>query len=94
MAVRVSSLSFRHVNSAPKPPSGPSKYERLGTFHGGFDPLDHIERELSEIEVTIADLKEQADFPGEAQKYAKDMLRQLIRRRADLIELKKRLKPA
>ena len=50
-----------------------------------FDPLNHIKRELSEIEVTIAHLKEQAVFPGVAQKYANDMLRQLIRRRADLI---------
>ena len=37
----------------------------------------------------LADLEEQAAFPGVAQKYAKDMLRQLIHRRPDLIELKK-----
>ena len=71
------------------------EYERLGTIHTGFDPLDRIKRELSEIEVTIADLTEQAAFAGVAQKYANDMLRQFIRRRADLVELKKQwLKPA
>ena len=37
MAIRVSLLSLRHVNSAPKTPSGPSQYERLGTIHAGFD---------------------------------------------------------
>jgi hypothetical protein len=53
MAIRVSLLSLRHVNSAPKTPSGPSQYERLGTIHAGFDPLNHIKRELSEIEVIL-----------------------------------------
>jgi len=33
MAIRVSLLSLRHVNSAPKTPSGPSQYEWLGTIH-------------------------------------------------------------
>jgi hypothetical protein len=53
MAIRVSLLSLRHVNSAPKTPSGPSQYEWLGTIHAGFDPLNHIKRELSEIEVIL-----------------------------------------
>jgi hypothetical protein len=95
MAIRMSALSFRHVNAAPSPANGPSKYERLGTVHAGFDPLEHIKRELSDIEVAIADLKEQSAFPGAAQKYAETMLRHLTRRRADLLELKKQwLKPA
>ena len=51
-------------------PSGPSQYERLGTIHAGLDPLEYIRRELYEIEVTIADLKETG------------MLRQLTRRRS------------
>jgi hypothetical protein len=95
MAIRVSALSFRHVNAAPAPERGPSKYERLGTIHAGFDPLENIQRELSEIDDAIADLKEQSASPGEAEKYAKQMLRQLARRRADLLELKKQwLRPA
>jgi hypothetical protein len=53
MGIRISSLSLRQVNAAPKPPSGPSQYERLGTIHAGFDPLNHIKRELSEIEVIL-----------------------------------------
>jgi hypothetical protein len=94
-AIRMSALSFRHVNAALSPPSGPSKYERLGTANAGFDPLEHIKRELADIEVNIADLKEQSAFPAAAQRYAKGMLRQLGRRRADLLELKKQwLKPA
>jgi hypothetical protein len=57
-------------------PSGPSQYERLGTIHAGLDPLEYIRRELYEIEVTIADLKETG------------MLRQLTRRRPDLLAIK------
>jgi hypothetical protein len=57
-------------------PSGPSQYERLGTIHAGLDPLEYIRRELYEIEVTIADLKETG------------MLRQLTRRRSDLLAIK------
>jgi hypothetical protein len=48
-----------------------------------------FEWSASWVEAMLADLEEQAAFPGVAQKYAKDMLRQLIHRRADLIELKK-----
>jgi hypothetical protein len=29
-----------------------------------FDPLEHIKHELRDIEVAIADLKEQSAFPG------------------------------
>ena len=95
MGIRVSALTFRHVNAAPAPARGPSQYERLGTMHAGFDPLEQIKRELREIDVTMADLKEQSTAPGETEKYAKRMLRQLARRRADLLELKKQwLKPA
>jgi hypothetical protein len=94
-AIRMSALNFRHVNAAPTPASGPSKYERLGTVHAGSDPLENTKRELADIEVNIADLKEQSTFPGEAEKYANAMLRQLRRRRADLLELKKQwLRPA
>ena len=57
-------------------PSGPSQYERLGTIHAGLDPLEYIRRELYEIEVTIADLKETG------------MLRQLTRRRSELLAIK------
>jgi hypothetical protein len=58
--------------------SGPSQYERLGTIHAGLDPLEYIKRELYEIEVTITDLKD------------KGMLRQLTRRRSDLLAIKKK----
>ena len=68
--IKQSAIAYRHVKLVPDLPSGPSQYERLGTLPSGFDPLDNLKRELSEIEVTIADLKEQAVFPGVAQKYA------------------------
>ena len=48
----------RVTKRADEMPSGPSQYERLGTIHAGLDPLEYIKRELYEIEVTIADLKE------------------------------------
>lgn len=77
-----------------EPSQRTEQVRRLGTVHAGFDPLEHIKRELSEIEVTITGLKEQSAFAGVAQKYAEGMLQQLRRRRADLLELKKQwLKP-
>jgi hypothetical protein len=93
--LKQSALTYRHVKLVPDLPSGPSQYERLGTVHSGFDPLETIKHDLKEVESTIADLKEEASQPGEAQKYAKAMLRQLTRRRADLLELKKKwMQPA
>jgi hypothetical protein len=93
-AIRQSALGFRHVERATLP-GGPSPYERLGTIYSGLDPLETIKRDLTEVESTIANLKEEMVQPGEAQKYAKAILRQLTRRRADLLELKKKwLRPA
>ena len=44
---------------------------------------------------TIAGLKEEAEQPGEARKYAQTMLRQLTITRADLIAIKEKwLQPA
>jgi hypothetical protein len=60
------------VNAAPKPPSGPSQYERLGTIHAGFDPLNQIKRELSEIEVILRrDLPDRRGKKGSMEKRRK-----------------------
>ena len=88
-AIKQSALGFRHVQRATLP-GGPSPYERLGTVHSGLDPLEHIQCDLREVEAGIADLKEQAAQPGEAQKYAKSMLKLMIRQRADLLAMKKK----
>ena len=75
------------------PRDAASQYERL-SIHD-IDPLENIERELREIDETIASLKEEAEEPGEAQKYAQAMLRQLTITRADLIAIKEKwLRPA
>ena len=79
---------------APPLPSRPSLYERLGTIHD-IDSLENIERELREIDETIAGLKKEAERPGEARKYAQTMLRQLIITRHDLLAIKEKwLQPA
>ena len=86
-------LANGNVKLTPQLPSGPSQYERL-SIHD-IDPLENIERELREIDETIASLKEEAEEPGEAQKYAQAMLRQLTITRADLIAIKEKwLRPA
>ena len=91
--IEQSALGNGKVKLMPQPPSGPSQYERL-SIHD-IDPLENIERELSEIDETIASLKEEAEQPGEAQKYAQGMLRQLTITRADLIAIKEKwLRPA
>jgi hypothetical protein len=83
IALQQSNFTDRdHVKSAPELPDGPSQYERLGTIHD-IDPLENIERELREIDETIAGLKEESEQHGHAQKYAKTMLRQLTISRAD-----------
>jgi|HubBroStandDraft_6_1064221.scaffolds.fasta_scaffold2791320_1 hypothetical protein len=88
-AIRQSALGFRRVQRAELP-GGPSPYERLGTIHSGLDPLADIKRDLREVEAAIADLKERAADPGEAQKYAKTTLKLLIGKRADLLAMKKK----
>jgi hypothetical protein len=89
-----SALANGQVRLVPQLPRGPSQYERLGTIHD-IDPLENIERELREIDETIAGLKEEAEQPGEARKYAQAMLRQLIITRADLLAIKEKwLQPA
>jgi len=89
-----SALANGHVRLVPQLPSGPSQYERLGTIHD-IDPMENIERELREIDETIAGLKEEAEQPGEARKYAQAMLRQLLITRADLLAIKEKwLQPA
>ena len=87
---RQSALAFRHVKLASEKPNGPPPYERLSASHVGLDPLEHIKRELCEIDDTIADLKEEAAQSGEAQKYAKTMLKLLTGRRTDLLAIKKK----
>ena len=86
-------LANGNVKLTPQLPSGPSQYERLSIHY--IDPLENIERELREIDETIASLKEEAEQPGDAQKYAQAMLRQLTNTRADLIGIKEKwLRPA
>jgi len=83
-----------NVKLVPQLPSGPSQYERLRTNHD-TDPLENIERELREIDETIAGLKKEAERPGEARKYAQTMLRQLTITRADFLAIKEKwLQPA
>jgi hypothetical protein len=92
--IKQSALANGNGKLAPRLPSGPSQYERLGTIHD-IDPLENIERELREIDEIIAGLKEEAEQPGEARKYAQTMLRQLTITRADLIAIKEKwLQPA
>src|ERR1700757_1528077 len=93
-AAKKSALANGQVRLVPQLPSGPSQYERLSTIHD-IDPLENIERELREIDATIAGLKEEAEQPDEARKYAHAMLRQLIITRADLLAIKEKwLQPA
>jgi hypothetical protein len=82
---RQSALAFRHVKLASEKPSG-----SLSASHAGLDPLEHIKRELREIDGAIADLKDEATQSGEAQKYAKTMLKLLTSRRTDLLAMKKK----
>jgi hypothetical protein len=87
--IKQSALANGNGKLAPRLPSGPSQYERLGTIHD-IDPLENIERELREIDEIIAGLKEEADRPGEARKYAQAMLRQLTITRADFLAIKEK----
>ena len=92
--IKQSALANGNVKLAPPLPSRPSLYERLGTIHD-IDSLENIERELREIDETIAGLKKEAERPGEARKYAQTMLRQLIITRHDLLAIKEKwLQPA
>jgi hypothetical protein len=72
--IEQSTLANGNVKLVPQLRSGLSQYERLGTIHD-IDPLENIERQLREIDETIAGLKEEAEQPGEARKYAQAMLR-------------------
>ncbi len=91
--IEQSVLADGGVKLVPQVSSGPSQYERL-SLHD-IDPLEHIERELREIDETIAGLKEEAEQPGEAQKYAQAILRQLTNTHADLIAIKQKwLRPS
>ena len=87
---RQSALAFRHVKLASEKPSRLAPYERLSTSHAGLDPLEHIKRELREIDDAIADLKDEATQSGEAQKYAKTMFKLMTGRRTDLLAMKKK----
>ena len=64
-----SALANGHVRLVPQLPSGPSQYERLGTIHD-IDPLENIERELREIDETIAGLKKEWRPCGSARYWA------------------------
>jgi hypothetical protein len=87
--IKQSALANGNGELAPRLPSGPSQYERLGAIHD-IDPLENIERELREIDEIIAGLKEEAEQPGEARKYAQTMLRQLTIARADFLAIKEK----
>jgi hypothetical protein len=85
--IKQSALAHRNVKLVPELPSG-ATVRTLDTIHN-IDPLKNIERELREIEKTVAGLKEEAKRPGEARKCAQAMLRQLTTTRADLIAIRR-----
>ena len=87
---RQSALAFRRVKLASEKPNEPPPYERLSASHAGLDPLEHIKRELREVDDAIASLEDEATQSSEAQKYAKTMLKLLTSRRTDLLAMKKK----
>lgn len=87
---RQSAFSLRPFKLGSETRSRPAPYERLSTSHGGLDPLEPIKRELREIDDAITGLEDEATQSGEAQKYAKTMLKLLTSRRTDLLAMKQK----
>jgi hypothetical protein len=86
-AIRQSAVGLRHVNLTQDLPTGPSAFERLGTLKA-TDPLADINRDLRETKAVIADLNEQISLGGEAEKYARGMLKLMTKHRNDLLRLR------
>jgi hypothetical protein len=89
-AIRQTAIGLRHANLTRELPTRPSAFERLGTLKA--DPLADIERDLQEIRTIIAELTEQVSLGGEAEKYARGMLKLMKKRRNDLLRLKSQWK--
>jgi hypothetical protein len=88
-AIRQTAIGLRHANLTR---DRPSAFERLGTLKAEADPLANIERDLQEIRTIIAELTEQVSLGGEAEKYARGMLKLMKKRRNDLLRLKSQWK--
>jgi hypothetical protein len=87
-AIRQSAIGLRHANFTRDLPTRPSAFERLGTLKAEADPLADIERDLQETRAIIAELTEQVLLGGEAEKYARGMLKLMTKHRSDLLRLK------
>ena len=83
-------IRFSFPSGQAEKPARLVPYERLSASHAGLDPLEHIKRELREIDDAIADLNDEATQSGEAQKYATTMLKLMTGRRTDLLAMKKK----
>jgi hypothetical protein len=62
------------------------------TLKAETNPIADIERDLQETKAVIADLAEQPSQGGEAEKYARGMLKLITKRRDDLLHLKRQWK--
>jgi hypothetical protein len=91
-AIRQSAIGLRHANLTRDLPTRPSAFERLGTLKAEADPLADIERDLQETIAIIVDLNQQISLGGEAEKYARGMLKLMTKRRDDLLRLKSQWK--
>ena len=80
-AIRQSAIGLRHANLTRDLPTRPSAFERLGTLKAEADPLTDIARDLQETRAIIADLNQQISLGGEAEKYARGMLKLMTKRR-------------
>jgi hypothetical protein len=87
-AIRQSAIGLRHANLTRDLPTRPSAFERLGTLKAEADPLTDIARDLRETRAIIADLNQQISLGGEAEKYARGMLKLMTKHRSDLLRLK------
>ena len=88
-AIRQSAVGLRLVNLTRDLSTRPRAFERLGTLKAETDPIADIDRDLQETKAVIADLAEQASQDGEAEKYARGMLKLITERADDLLDLKR-----
>jgi hypothetical protein len=91
-AIRQCAIGLRHANLTRDLPTRPSAFERLGTLKAEADPLTDIARDLRETRAIIADLNQQISLGGEAEKYARGMLKLMTKHRSDLLRLKRQWK--
>jgi hypothetical protein len=88
-AIRQSAVGLRLVNLTRDLSTRPRAFERLGTLKAETDPIADIDRDLQETKAVNADLAEQASQSGEAEKYARGMLKLITKRPDDLLHLKR-----